>query len=228
MSAPARTPFLLAALLTLPVTLVAQDTTRAAAPDTTARSWMLEPSLLGILYTDTIALWNPAFTADHGNLHLEARYQWEDWRTASVWAGRWFGFGNALHVDVAPMAGVAFGYTTGVAPGLLVEATWKSLSFYSSSEHLFDLEDQASSFTYTWSEIAVDLDHLLVGIVAQRTRTFDTELDLQRGFLLQREQGSFLFGMYLFNIGWTDPTVAFTASYSFDVKRRRSAQQPNP
>lgn len=185
---------------------------------TAAEGWTLTPSLLTILYTDTIALWNPAFNADHGNLHLEARYQWEDWRTASVWAGRWFSFGGAFHVDIAPMAGVAFGYTTGVAPGLLVEAEWKRLSFYTSSEHLFDLGDETNSFTYTWTELAVDLDHLLVGIVAQRTRTFDTELDLQRGLLLMREQGPLTFGTYLFNIGWTDPTVAFTISFAFETK----------
>lgn len=193
-----------------------------AAPDSTARAteegWTLTPSLLTILYTDTIALWNPAFNADHGHLHLEARYQWEDWRTASVWAGRWFSFGDAFHVDVAPMVGGVFGNTNGLAPGLLVEAEWKRLSFYTSSEHLFDLEDETNSFTYTWMELAVDLDHLLVGIVAQRTRTFDTELDLQRGLLLLREQGALTFGTYLFNIGWTDPTVAFTLSYEFGTK----------
>lgn len=211
-------PILTAALLAAAAPLNAQD---GAIVDTAAvrgEGWTLTPSLLTILYTDTIALWNPAFNADRGKLHLEARYQWEDWRTASVWAGRWFGFGDAFHVDVAPMVGGVFGNTNGVAPGLLLEASWKRLSFYTSSEHLFDLEDEANSFTYTWSELAVDLDHLLVGIVAQRTRTFDTELDLQRGLLLQREQGSLLFGIYLFNIGWTDPTVAFTLSYEFGTK----------
>ncbi|HMC96743.1 MAG TPA: hypothetical protein VKG92_03775 [Flavobacteriales bacterium] len=196
----------------------AQDTTSTATPTSdSARSWTLTPSLLTILYRDTIALWNPAFNADRNNLHLEARYQWEDWNTASVWAGRWFGFGDGLHVDMAPMVGGVFGNTNGIAPGLLVEAEWKSLSFYSSSEYLIDPKDPNNNFTYTWSELAVDLDHLLVGIVAQRTRTWDTSLDLQRGLLLMREQGSFLFGMYLFNIGWTDPTVAFTFSYEFET-----------
>ncbi|MBL7965082.1 MAG: hypothetical protein JNM31_14705 [Flavobacteriales bacterium] len=193
----------------------AQDTaggSRGGAP------WTLEPSLLTILYRDTITLWNPAFNADHGRLHLEARYQWEDWRTASVWAGRWFGFGEALHVDMAPIAGFAFGNTMGVGGGLVVEAAWKNISFSTSSEYLVDLDDQAYNFTYNWSEIAVDLDHLLVGIVTQRTRTWISPLDLQRGLLLMREQGALTFGMYLFNIGWTDPTVAFTLSYAVDTK----------
>lgn len=209
----------LVVLLVCAIRLHAQDSTAVAAPE---GGWDIEPSLLTILYRDTIALWNPALTADHGNLHVEARYQWEDWRTASVWAGRWFGFGDAFHVDVAPMVGGVFGNTNGVAPGLLLEAEWKSLSFYTSSEYLVDAEDQANNFAYTWSELAVDLDHLLVGIVAQRTRTWDSPLDLQRGLLLMREQGDLTFGMYLFNIGWTDPTVAFTVSYGFSTKPRQT------
>jgi hypothetical protein len=198
------------------------DTVAATAIDTTAGGWELTPSLLTILYTDTIALWNPAITADHGKLHLEARYQWEDWNTASVWVGYNFGFGEALHVDLTPMAGAVFGNINGVAPGILVEAEWRSLSFYSSSEQFLDLADSTGGFTYTWNELAVDLDHLIIGIVAQRTRTFQSPLDLQRGLLLMREQGNLTFGMYLFNIGWTDPTVAFTLSYGFGTNRRKT------
>lgn len=195
----------------------AVDTTRALEG-----GWDLEPSLLTILYRDTIALWNPAFTADRGSLHLEARYQWEDWRTASVWAGYNFGFGGALHVDLTPMAGGVFGNINGIAPGCLVQAEWKRLSFYSSSEQFIDVDDNTAGFTYTWNELAVDLDHLLVGIVAQRTRTFESPLDLQRGLLLMREQGDLTFGMYLFNIGWTDPTVALTLSYGFSTSPSRA------
>ncbi len=221
-------PLLLLLALTTGPALHAQDLPPGRQDSTSARtpfpsytpSWEITPSLLTILYTDTIALWNPAITADHGPLHLEARYQWEDWRTASLWAGYNFGFGDALHVDLTPMAGVVFGNINGVAPGILVEAGWRSLSFYSSSEQFLDLADSTGGFTYTWNELAIDLDHLIVGIVAQRTRTFDSPLDLQRGLLLMREQGDLTFGMYLFNIGWTEPTVAFTLSYAFHTKPR--------
>lgn len=194
--------------------LTAQDSTR---------TWSLEAGVLAVLYRDTTALISPTLTADRGTLHLEARYQWEDWRTGSVWAGRWFEFGDVLSVSVAPMAGLVFGLTNGAAPGCVVDASWKSLSLYSSSEHLFNFADRSGDFTYTWTELSVDLDHLIVGVVAQRTRTFRSPLDLQRGLLLMREQGSCTFGMYLFNAFWTDPTVAFTVSYDLKVLRRKKS-----
>lgn len=220
--------FFLTALLLLATRTEAQDTLPApTAPGDPERVWNMEGGVLGFLYTDTIALWNPSFSADHGHLHLEARYQWEDWRTSSVWIGRNFNFGNALSVTFTPMVGGVFGYTSGVAPGYHLEMEWRSLYFYSSSEYLFNLEDNSANFGYTWTELTVDLDHLLFGIVAQRTRTFDSPLDLQRGLSLMREQGAFTFGLYLFNLGWTDPTVVLNLAYAFDVpKQRRASTTP--
>lgn len=197
----------------------AQDSTRVADQDTVS-GWDMNAAILGFLYTDTIALWNPSFTVDRGHLHLEARYQWEDWRTASVWAGRNFEFGEKVAVSITPMAGLVFGYVNGAAPGYLIEAEWKRLYFYSSSEYVFDFADSESNFAYTWNELSVDLDHLQFGIVLQRLRPFQSELDIQKGLLLMREQGKFLFGLYLFNLGWTDPTVVLNLAYSFDVKAR--------
>ena len=183
--------------------------------------WSMEAGAMAMLYRDTIALVTPTLNADRGKLHMEGRYQWEDWRTGSLWAGRWFEFGGELAVSVAPMAGVVFGLTNAVAPGCTIDASWKSLALYSSSEHLFDLEDKANDYTYTWTELSVDLKHVLLGVVVQRTRTFDPPLDLQRGLLLMREQGSFTLGMYLFNVLWTDPTLAFALSYAFDPPSTR-------
>jgi hypothetical protein len=198
-----------------------QDTTLTDLPGYLQHTpWEFTPSLLTILFRDTIALWNPALTADHGKLHLEARYQWEDWRTASLWAGYNFGFGEVVQVVLTPMAGAVFGTINGLSPGLLVVAEWRSLSLFSSSQRFLDLEGRSGDFTFIWNELAVDLDHLIIGIVAQRTRAFDSPLDVQRGLLLKREQGNLTFGMYLFNIGWTDPTVAFTLSYGFGTERR--------
>lgn len=192
----------------------AQDSTYLAGRP--ARTWAFNAAVMGFLYTDTIALWNPAITADHGNLHLEARYQWEDWRTGSVWAGRTFGFGNELSVNVTPMAGLVFGYVNAAAPGYLIEAEWRKLYFYSSSEYVIDFEDEENNFAYTWNELTVDLDHLLFGIVLQRLRPYQSELDVQKGMVLMREQGNFLFGLYLFNAFWEEPTVVLNLAYTFE------------
>ncbi|MFY0577478.1 hypothetical protein ACN28S_26995 [Cystobacter fuscus] len=56
-------------------------------------------------------------SADHGLLHLEARYNHEDLRTASTFVGLNFGFGERLRLELTPLAGVVLGRTSGLAPG---------------------------------------------------------------------------------------------------------------
>lgn len=179
------------------------------------RTWAIEASLLSFLYPDTITLWNPSATARHGYWHFEARYQWEDWRTASLWVGHRFAFGEKLKVELTPMAGAVFGLINGAAPGYLLQARWRALSFYSSSEVFFDLDRGSGNFGYTWNELGVDLRVVSAGIVAQRLRTVQSPLDLQRGVWLMREQGGFTFGAYLFNFGRADLTGAISLAYGF-------------
>ena len=220
---------ILATLLIGSVDLLAQETLPAAPSNGTSRTgWDLNASLLGFFYTDTMALWNPAATADHGKLHLEARYQWEDWRTGSVWVGRNFDFGNELAVTFTPMAGAVFGLINGVAPGYVMEAEWRSLYLYSSMEYFIDPSDAESNFAYTWNELSVDLNVVSVGLVAQRLRPFDSELDLQRGFLVMREQGDLLFGFYVFNLGWTEPTAVLNIAYTFGTKNASARKGASP
>ncbi len=77
-------------------------------------------------------------TADKNMLHLEARYNYEDRNTASVFAGMNFSFGNQLKLSLTPMAGLVFGRLNGAAPGLETVLSYKIFNFNSQSEYLFD------------------------------------------------------------------------------------------
>jgi len=54
-----------------------------------------------------------------------------------------------------------------------------------------------------------------VGLVAQRTKAYHTNLDVQRGILLGFSRKRFDFTTYIFNAGWTDPTVVLSLGFSF-------------
>ncbi|MGB2665155.1 MAG: hypothetical protein WAK48_14200 [Candidatus Acidiferrum sp.] len=56
----------------------------AAAP---ASSWDFNASVSGYVVPRGQSYVSPTFTADHGTLHLEARYNYEAQRTGSLWAG---------------------------------------------------------------------------------------------------------------------------------------------
>lgn len=143
---------------------------------------------------------NPTFYARHNKLHLEARYNYEDFNTASLWAGRRFLFGKTVRFVVVPMAGVVFGNTNGMAPGLEMEIMWRKFDFYSESEQVFDFTTSENNFYYQYGELAWRPIHALrFGGVVQRTRLFESELELQRGMFAEYYRGSFRAGLFAFS-----------------------------
>ena len=196
-------------LLAAGLPLIAQD---AGAN----RDWEYSFSASGYIVPDTPFFVSPTFTADHDWLHLEARYNYEDHKTGSVWAGYNFSGGDKLSWSITPMVGGVFGQTAGVAPGYQWTLDYKKLAFSSTGEYVIDTKDSSASYFYTWSELSYSpVDWLRAGIAIQRTKVYHTGLDIQRGFLVGFSRKKIDFTTYVFNAGWTDPTVIFTLGARF-------------
>ena len=154
--------------------------------------------------------------ADHGVLHLEARYNYEELNTGSIFAGRTFAWEGEVGFSVVPMLGAVFGHVQGVAPGLELDLTWKILEFYVEAEYVFDVEGTDDSYFYAWSELtASPWEWLSFGLVAQRTRVFDTDVEVDRGLLVGVYVGSVSATVYVFNLDTDDPYVMVGIGVSF-------------
>lgn len=76
--------------------------------------------------------------ADRGWLHLEARYNNEDYRTGSLWFGRNFTAGKKLVFDATPIFGGVFGRTNGIAPGCDASLSYREIALSVSNYHVFN------------------------------------------------------------------------------------------
>ena len=83
--------------------------------DASTDSWAFSAYVYGYLVPESRDYVNPTFTADHGWLHLEARYNYEALETGSLWVGYNFSAGKELVFEIAPMLGGVFGELTGIA-----------------------------------------------------------------------------------------------------------------
>ncbi|MGA9966708.1 MAG: hypothetical protein WBQ10_16035 [Terriglobales bacterium] len=154
--------------------------------------------------------------ANRSWLHLEARYNYENLRTGSLWVGYNFSTGKKLVFDVTPMIGGIFGRTTGIAPGCEASLTYKKVQLSISNEYVFDTTHKSGSFYYAWPELTYSpVTWFRVGLVAERTKAFHTSLDVQRGFLVGVSHKKWEFTTYILNAGFTDPTVVFEAGVNF-------------
>jgi hypothetical protein len=178
--------------------------------------WSYSADLQGYLIPDDVSYASPIFTADHNWLHLEARYNYEAFQTASLWAGYNLNAGHTVSVSVTPMLGAVFGDTNGIAPGYEFSLTWRKLELTSDGEYVYAPTNNDQSFLYSWDELVYSpTDWLHAGLVAQRTRAYQTELDVQRGFSVGVAHKQVDFTVYTFNAGWTDPTVMLNLNWTF-------------
>jgi hypothetical protein len=184
--------------------------------DAAASRWEFSLATSGYLVPDDQSYGSPIFTADHQWLHLEARYNEEYLQTGSLWAGYTFIVGHKLVFEATPMFGVVCGSTTGVAPGYELSLTYKRVELSAQGEYVFNTDDRKVSYFYTWDELVYSpTDWFHAGLVAQRTREYRTNLDVQRGFSVGVAHKKMDFTTYIFNAGWTDPTAVLAVTFRF-------------
>ena len=172
----------------------------SAITDQPEKSWSSSVSVYTYFVPDDRDYVQPTITADRDWLHLEARYNYEALDTSSLWIGYNFDVGDKLELEITPMLGGVFGTTAGVAPGYKGTLGWWKIELYSEGEYMFNTGDSSENFFYNWSELTVSpLDWFRLGLVTQRTHLYQTDREIQRGFLVGFSFKHLDFTTYVFN-----------------------------
>jgi len=192
------------------------DTNSPAADEAAEKTWSFSASAYTYFVPDSREYVQPTVTIDRKMLHFEARYNYEAIETGSAWIGANFSFGDKLSLELTPMVGGVFGDVYGIAPGYKYTLSWWKLELYSEGEYLYDLNHSSDSFFYTWSELSIyPVDWFRVGMVAQRTKLYETDFDIQRGFLVGVSIKEHIdLTTYLFNPD-DEPTIVVGVAFNF-------------
>ena len=115
------------------------------------------------------------------------------------------------------MIGGVVGRTTGIAPGCEAMLTYKRIAFLSTSnEYVFNTTHSSGSFYYDESELKYSpVDWLHLGLAAEHTNALHSTLIIQRGVLIGFSHQNLEFTTYLFNAGWTRPTLVIEVGVNF-------------
>jgi hypothetical protein len=140
------------------------------------------------------------FFADRDALHLEIRYNYEDLETGSLFFGGTISVGEDVTLTMVPLFGFLAGNTIGVAPGAEVTIQWWRVTLYDEAEYVLDAEERADNFLYAWIEATVSpTGWLRTGLVGQRTKLYETSLEVDRGLLVELTHRSASLGFHWFN-----------------------------
>jgi hypothetical protein len=190
----------------------------ASAPvvaQTAGPEWSCSALAYTYIVPDAANYLQPTFIADREDLHLEARYSYEDRKTGSLWAGYNISVGEELAFEMTPMLGAVFGRTSGIAPGYKASLNYRQVELSTEAEYVIDTGNADDSFFYNWTELSyAPIDPLRVGLVIQRTKVYQTDFDIQRGFLVGISYKRVEFTTYVFNPD-DEPTVVLGFAVQF-------------
>ncbi len=195
---------------------VSQATPGSPQTDVSKNPWEYNITVDGYIVRNGTSYVDPVFTADHNWLHLEARYNDENLRTGSLWAGYNFSRGKTPVLNVTPMIGGVFGRTNGIAPGCEASLTYKKIEASISNEYVFDTTHKSGNFYYSWPQLTYSpVDWFRIGAVAQHTNAYQTPVDIQRGFLIGFSHKKREFTTYVFDPESANPIVVLEVGRSF-------------
>lgn len=148
----------------------------------------------------------PVAAVDVNNWHFEARYNYEDVRTVSVWAGPTFEWSGDVPGYVAPLGGLVVGNTTGVALGLETETTFDVFSLYAEAEYVVVPSDRTSDYFYLWADLTATLwEQVLVGLTVQRLREVHQDVVISPGAFAGATIGIVTPKLYAFGVASDEP-----------------------
>lgn len=187
----------------------------AAAAEEEAKTWSGFASIYQYWVPDADDLLNPNVAADYGRFHAEGRHNYEGPGTWSLWMGANFHAGSTWEFEGTAMFGGIFGDAMGFAPGYRFTLSHSWFYFASEGEYFLDNHDHEGNYFYAWNEVAGSpTEWFRVGLAAQRTRAYKSDLDIQRGPFVGFTYKQLDVALYTFNLD-EDPTVVLAVRFDY-------------
>jgi hypothetical protein len=158
----------------------------------------------------------PQIWTQYRKIYFEARYNYEDTRTFSLYSGFPLVYDNNAEIEFVPLVGAVAGQVNGISPGFNLNASYKGFNLFTQLQYTFDLWDKANSFFLDWSTISIDLTgQFAAGAGLQVYKPVNETAEILFGPMLRFRFGNFSTEVILYNL-WDDlPKIALGISYSF-------------
>jgi hypothetical protein len=155
--------------------------------------------------------------ADAGELHLEARYGYEQKDSRSAFAGWTFSGGETVKWELTPIAGYGWGTPqSSFIPGFEATFTWGRFDAYVEAEFVRHRDARENDFNYAWSELGFHATQKLrLGAVFQRTRAYGEDRHTVLGPFVQFAWERFTLGAYWFDPGAATQVFVGAVGFSF-------------
>jgi hypothetical protein len=136
------------------------------------------------------------------NLYAEARYNYEEQKTFSVYLGKTFPKATKhLSYSFTPMVGGMLGQFKGGSAGLTMSLEYKKFFLSSQPQYTVFSGERSRSYFFQWSEVGYELTPwLFAGCSIQQTHYTQTKVNVtEAGVLMGFSLGKWIFPVYIFS-----------------------------
>jgi len=131
----------------------------------------------------------------------------------SLYLGKTFKKKALISYSITPLAGLVTGRFNGGSVGANVALDYKKISFSSQSQYTFSIENRATNFTYSWS----DLTYQFKGWAAAGASLQQTRGQFEKGILVKGVYKNLSMPLYVFNP--TSPERYFVVGLNLEWDR---------
>jgi hypothetical protein len=151
--------------------------------------------------------------------HAEMRYNYEEWKAFSFYAGKSYSGGRDFSWTITPLIGVVAGRFKGGSAALNVDGEFKKFFFSAQSQYTVASTKENDNFFYNWSELGYTLsEHFYGGLTVQYTRQ-SCNLKTEPGLMAGVRFNNLSFPCYLFSPGGALRYVVLGIDYEFGDKK---------
>lgn len=152
------------------------------------------------------------------NWYGEIRYNYEDMKTFSFYAGKVFSKESRLSYSILPILGGVMGKFNGGSVGLNISMDYDQLFFSTQSQCTFSSEDQIHNFFFSWSELGFQVkEWIYTGLAVQQTLFWQTSSMLtEPGIVVGFSFKDWTFPLYTFRPMSTDAYYVLGINWKWD------------
>lgn len=134
------------------------------------------------------------------NWCAQARYNYEEARTFSLFAGKAFKGKRVVFWSLTPMLGVSLGCFKGLSAALNIDLEYNDFFLSAQTQYSRSVKHDGDYFLYSWSEAGYQcLNWLYAGVSFQHTQSFSSDKLLEPGVLVGFTFKKFTLPVYAFN-----------------------------
>ena len=156
------------------------------------------------------------------NWYGEARYNFDELNTLSLYAGKKFSGNGNLSWEATPLLGGLIGQMNGGSVGLHFGMDYRKLFFASQSQYSFSVENNIDKYFYNWSEVGYNATSwLYAGLALQQTNVYKMTGKLEPGCMIGFSIGKWTIPLYAFNTATDERYFVLGLNWQWEGKKKK-------